>query len=413
MPLSYIKRGVAAYYSLPYDTEMRHVEIGHLHISSKGRRYVNEVMKNNRLSYGPFTERFESLFASLHGTKYAVASSSGTVALQVALAALKEKYKWKDGDEVLVPATTFIATSNVVLYNNLVPVFVDIEPTYYEINPEQIERHITKKTRAIIPVHLFGQPCDMKPIMALAKRYALRVVEDSCETMLASNGGVSVGAWGDIGCFSTYVAHLLTTGVGGLCTTNDPELAVILRSLVNHGRDSIYLNIDDDDNATKETFHMILKKRFSFVRLGQSARLTEMESALGVAQLEDEFAGHITKRRKHAAALTKLLAPLGDHLQLPQVRAGTTHSFMMYPIVLKHQKKAKLVEYLEDRGVETRDLLPLINQPVYKKLFNLDPKDYPVSQWLIESGFYVGCHQGLKGTDLRHIADLCTAYFGA
>lgn len=390
---------------------MKKIEIGHLNISAKGRRYVNQAMQNNRLSYGPFTERLEKLFASLHGAKYAVASSSGTAALQIALAALKEKYRWPDHSEVLVPATTFIATSNVVLYNNLTPVFVDIEPNFYSLDPNLIEEKITPRTRAIIPVHLFGQPADMGPIMKIARQHNLHVVEDSCETMLAKYRGKSVGSFGDIGCFSTYVAHLLTTGVGGLSITNDPKLAIMLRSLTNHGRDSIYLNIDDDDRAPREKFHMILKKRFSFVRLGQSSRITELESALGLAQLEDELAKQIDRRRKNAQILTKLLTPLSKHLQLPQIRPGNEHSFMMYPIVLHHRKKAKLVEYLEDHGVETRDLLPLINQPVYRSLFHLSPKQYPVSQWLIDSGFYIGCHHGLKRSDLTYITDLFLAFF--
>lgn len=391
---------------IEYDKKMLRVEIGHLKISRKARTYVNEAMRNNRLSYGPFTQKFETLFAAKHQSPYAIASSSGTAALQVALAALKEKYKWPKGSQVIVPATTFIATSNVVLFNDLQPIFVDIEPTHYGLNPALIEKHITKKTRAIIPVHLFGQPADMGPIMDIARHHKLRVIEDSCETMLASYQGKSVGTFGDIGCFSTYVAHLLTTGVGGLCTTADPELAIMLRSLINHGRDSIYLNIDDDNRATKEKFHLILKKRFSFVRLGQSARITELESALGLAQLEDELEAQIIKRRKNAANLTRLLSPLQEHIQLPSIRAGNDHSFMMYPIVLRNRQKADVVEFLEDNGVETRDLLPLINQPVYQSLFKLNPKHFPVSQWLIDSGFYVGCHHGLKTNHLRHISNL-------
>jgi perosamine synthetase len=390
---------------------MRRVEIGYLHISAKGRAYVNEVLKSNRLSYGPFTDRFESLFASRHGAQYAVASNSGTMALQVALAALKEKYQWEDGAEVIVPATTFIATSNVVLYNNLKPIFVDIEPQYYEIDPVQIEQHITRKTRAIIPVHLFGQPADMKPIMNIARRHKLRVVEDSCETMLASYQGRSVGSFGEIGCFSTYVAHLLTTGVGGLSITSDPALAIIMRSLINHGRDAMYLSIDDDNIASRRKFHLILKKRFSFVRLGHSARLTEMESALGLAQLEDELDNQIKRRRKNAQILTTLLEPLSEHIQLPRIRPGNEHSFMMYPLVLRHQKKEKLVEYLEDQGVETRDLLPLINQPIYQSLFRLNPRQYPVSAWLINSGFYIGCHHGLTRSDLEYVASLLSSFF--
>lgn len=384
----------------------RQIPIGTLKISSKAKRYVNQALASNRLSYGPFSQKFEALFAKMHQSRFAVVSSSGTAALQIAIAALKEVGRWKDGDEVLVPATTFIATSNIVLYNNLRPVFVEIDPVYFGINPLEIEKRITKKTRAIIPVHLFGQPADMSAITKIARKKKLRVVEDSAETMLATHEGKSVGALGDIGCFSTYVAHLLTTGVGGINTTQDPELAVILRSLINHGRDSIYLSIDDDDKAGKKKMNLIVKKRFSFVRLGRSARLTEMECAIGLAQLEDDLRKNISARQKNATILTRLLKPLEDHLELPKTKPGNTHSFMMYPLVLKNGPKNRLVEFLESRGVETRDLMPLINQPVYRKLFKLNPKDYPVSQRLIESGFYVGCHQDLSQKDLEIIADL-------
>lgn len=387
------------------------IEIGCLSLSQKAIRYVNEALKNNRLSYGPFMRRYESLFAKKHQAPYAIASNSGTDSLRVAVAALKEKYYWRDGDEVLVPATTFIATSNIVIQNNLKPVFVDIDSLYYGINPLLIEKSITRKTRAIIPVHLFGQPADMNPIMQIAKKKRLAVIEDSAETMLAKYGDRYVGSFGEIGCFSTYVAHLLTTGIGGLNTTRDPRLAVMLRSLVNHGRDSIYLNIDDDNKASGRKLHMILKKRFSFVRLGYSSRLTELEGAIGVAELEDNFEAQIISRRKNAERLTEYLKPAEQFFQLPAVRKGNEHSFMVYPIVLRKYPKRKLVEYLEAHGVETRDLMPLINQPVYRKLFRLDPRNYPISQWLIRSGFYVGCHQNLSQADLEYLAGLIRKFF--
>ncbi len=386
------------------------IPIGHLLLSPKAKRYVNRALDTNRLSYGPFTQKFESLFAKMHQSRFAVASNSGTSALQVAVGALKEVRRWKDGDEVLVPATTFIATSNIVLYNGLKPVFVDVDPVYYEITAEKALAACTRKTRGLIPVHLFGQPCDMGPLMRLAKEKRLGVVEDSAETMLAACNGKSVGAFGDIGWFSTYVAHLLTTGVGGLNTTQDPELAVILRSLINHGRDSIYLSIDDDDRAGREKIRLIAEKRFSFVRLGHSARLTELESAIGLAQLEDEFASSIEKRRQNAAYLTVLLKPFEDRLQLPAVRKNCTHSFMMYPLLLRRENKRGLINRLEDRGIETRDLMPLVNQPVYRKLLGLNPKDFPVSRMLITSGFYVGCHQGLTRKNLEYIAETIGEY---
>jgi perosamine synthetase len=391
----------------------REIGIGSLKLSAKAKAYVGEVLDSNRLSYGPFTRRFETLFAEMHGVDYAVASSSGTAALQIALDALKEIHRWKVGDEVIVPATTFIATSNTVIHAQLKPVFVDVDPVHYCIDPSKIKSKITKRTRAILPVHLLGQPADMNPIKELAHQYKLRVIEDSAETMLATYKGRSVGSIGDIGCFSTYVAHLLTTGVGGINTTNDPDVAVTLRSLINHGRDSIYLNIDDDDTR-RSNFEMIVKKRFSFVRLGYSDRTTELNSAIGLAQLEEGFHVSIEKRQANAQTLTELLKPLEEHLQLPSVRPGNTHSFMIYPIVLKrHARKEKLVQHLERKGIETRDLMPLINQPIYKKLFNLQPRSFPVSNWLLESGFYIGCHNLLTQSHLEYIASAVCSFFKA
>jgi len=194
----------------------KQIGVGGIVLGKKEKEYLAQVISSNRLSYGPFSKKFEQKFAKAHGTRFGLFMNSGTSALQVALAALKEKYQWKDGDEVLVPAATFIATSNVILQNNLTPVFVDVDEATYNIDPSLIENKITKRTRCIIPVHLFGLPCDMKPIMNIAKRHNLRVLEDSCETMFAKDQGKSVGSFGDIACFSTYVAHLIVTGVGGV-----------------------------------------------------------------------------------------------------------------------------------------------------------------------------------------------------
>jgi len=249
----------------------------------------------------------------------------------------------------------------------------------------------------------------MAPILKLAKEHRLKVIEDSCETMFAKYQGKSVGSLGDIGCFSTYVAHLLTTGVGGINTTSNPDYAVKLRSLVNHGRDSIYISVDDD-NVTGDKLKEIVAKRFSFVSVGHSFRITEMEAALGVAQLET-WEEMISARRQNAAYLTKQLAPLQKVLQLPAIRPGCDHSFMMYPIVLRNVTKRELVNYLEERGVETRDMLPLTNQPVYHKILDLRPADYPVADWINTNGFYVGCHQGLARQDLDTIVSLIVAYF--
>jgi perosamine synthetase len=378
---------------------------------AREKKYINEVMKSHRLSYGPWSQKFEEIFAHEHQTKFAVFSNSGTSALHMALAAMKEKYGWSDGDEVIVPAVTFVATSNIVLYNNMKPVFVDVDPLTYNIDPKLIEAAITPRTRVILPVHLFGMPAEMDPIMALAKKYNLRVLEDSCECMFATYKGKKVGSFGDVGCFSTYIAHFLVTGVGGLATTNDPELAILMRSYMNHGRDSIYLNIDADKGLTEEKLELVVAKRFSFVRPGHSMRATELEAAIGVAQFEgrDE---NIGRRQEVAEYYTRHLSSLSEHLQLPTVPSDREHNYMMYPIVLKNEAKSDLVNFLEKNNIETREMVPLTNQPANKRLFGDDLEDkYPVAKWINKSGFYVGCHPYLKKKETAYVVDMIKEYF--
>jgi perosamine synthetase len=369
-----------------------------------------QTLDNNRLSYGPMTEAFEHRFAQIHECRFGVFSNSGTSSLHISVAALKEMGGWRDGDEIIVPSVTFVSTPNVVLHNNLTPVFVDVDRAYYELAPALIEARITPRTRAIIPVHVFGQPCDMDAIGDIARRHNLKIIEDSCETMFSRYKGRRVGSLGDIACFSTYVAHLLATGIGGLSTTNDPDCAIMLRSLMNHGRDSIYLSIDDDDDKTPDELRMIVERRFRFAHMGHSFRATEMEAAIGLAQLET-WESMIASRRRCARILTQGLAPFGDRMQLPAIRPEAEHAFMMYPIVLKDEPKVDLVNYLERHGVETRDMLPLIEQPLYVRKQLLRPADYPVAQWIDANGFYIGCHQELGDSDLDYIVELFERYW--
>jgi dTDP-4-amino-4,6-dideoxygalactose transaminase len=380
-------------------------------MGKREKAYLAQVIDSNRLSYGPFSQRFESLFAQLHDCKFAIFCNSGTSALHLAVAALKEVHGWQDGDEILVPAVTFIATSNVILHNHMRPVFVDVHPQTYNIDPGQIERHITPRTRAIIPVHLMGLPADMEPIASIARRHNLKIIEDSCETMFASYRGRKVGSWGDIGCFSTYVAHYIVTGVGGLATTNDPELAVLLKSLMNHGRDSIYLNIDDDANCDRESLFQIAARRFNFVHLGHSFRCTELEAAIGLAQLEEKNT-IVAARKGVARKYLQRLAGLGDFIQLPAVPSDRDHVFMLFPIVLRDGDKRELINHLEEHGIETRDLLPLLNQPVYRRLFGDLEAEYPVAQWLNRCGFYIGCHQFLDEAAVEYVVRHFYQFFG-
>lgn len=387
--------------------------VGSPNIGPKEIKYVMDVLRNGRLSYGPYISKFEKVFADSHGCKYSTFVNSGTSALRLAVAALKEIHHWSNDDEILCPSITFVASSNVIVMNNLKLVFVDVDPVSYNMDPKKIEEKITKKTKAIMVVHLFGQPAEMDPIMKIAKKYKLKVIEDSCETMFVEYKGRPVGSFGDVSCFSTYVAHLLVTGVGGLACTNNEKYARKIKSLANHGRDNIYLSIDDDKNLNKKELSNVVGRRFRFTSLGYSFRATEMEGALGLAQWEKRNS-IIKIRQKNANYLLKKLKPLEDYLQLPSWPEYVQHAFMMFPIVIKkgvNISKSKLVMHLEENNIETRDMMPLINQPIYRKLFgNLD-SHYPVANWINKKGFYIGCHQGLTLSDLDYVIENFFLFF--
>ncbi len=387
---------------------MKQIGVGAFDVTPKMRENVLKVLDTGRISYGPFCQELERRFANMHGAALGVLSNSGTSSLQVALAALKEINGWQDGDEVIVPAVTFVATANIVLQNGMKPVLVDVEPDYYGLNPRLIEAAITPRTRCIIPVHLFGLPCDMLTIMAIALKHNLKVIEDSCECMGVAYANYSVGAWGDIACFSFYVAHIICAGVGGIGITSDPKLAAVMRSLVNHGRDGIYTNISDDDELVGSRLQEVISRRFNFERIGYSYRITELEAALALAQLDD-LRSNLARRVDNAWRLLLGLQGIKE-LQLPKVRPNATHSWMMFPIVVKNGEKWPLCNYLEEHGIETREMLPLTNQPCYKGLFDW-PARYPVADWLNRSGFYVGCMASLDETDMDYIADTIKEFY--
>jgi perosamine synthetase len=390
------------------------IGVGSLKIGPMAKKLVMRTLDKNRLSYGDLTIEFENKFAKLHGSKFGIFTVSGTAALQVALNAMKDIHGWKDGDEVLVPAVTFIATSNVVISNNLKPVFVDIDPFTYNIDPAKIKEKITKHTKAIMPVHLFGQPADMEKIMKIARANNLKVLTDSCETMAAEHKGKPLGKWGDIVCFSTYVAHILITGVGGFMTTDDARYATKMRSLMNHGRDTIYYNIDDDDDvSTKKALFTMVNRRFSFIDVGYSYRLTELEAAIGLEGLKN-IRANVAARKKNGAFLLKHLAAFSANIQLPFTMKGNDNVFFCFPIVIKKEssiKREDLVTFLEEKGIETRYMMPLLSQPVYRRIFPGMEKKYSVAQWVDRNGFYIGCHPDLSSRDLRYIVSAFKEFF--
>lgn len=389
------------------------IGVGDCRISPRQRRYITKVLDSNRLTYGPMSQQFEAEFAKTHGKRFAVFCNSGTSALHICLAILKEREGWENRDEVIIPALTFVADLNVVLHNQLKPVFVDVHPQYYTLDVEKLEQAITPRTRAIIPVHTFGLPAEMEPIMQLAQRHGIKVIEDVCESGFVSYRGKPVGSIGDLSCFSTYQAHLITTGVGGLTLTDDPDLAALVRSMVNHGRDSIYLKMDDDQGQSEGKFREIIERRFNFVRLGHSFRATELEAALGLAALHDGMKEVIVKRNQIARYFISKLEPYAEYLQLPTVPSYSEHAFMMFPLVVRGDRfrRDELVQYLEEHNIETRYMLPLINQPYVLERFGDLGFKYPVSSRVNQNGFYIGCHDHLTQKEMDFVMAVFAQFF--
>ena len=309
---------------------------------------VIEAVKSGWISSkGKFIEEFEQRFANYCGRKYGVATSNGTVALHLALKALGIG----KGDEVIVPDLTFVAVANTVTYCNAKPVFVDCQPEYWCIDPEKIEEAITPKTKAIILVHLYGHPCDMDAIITIAKRHNLYVIEDAAEAHGAEYKGKKVGSFGDISCFSFYGNKIITTGEGGMCLTNNEELAEKMRILRDHGM-----------NPSKKYWHDVI---------GFNYRMTNLQAAIGVAQLK-KLDAFVEKKRKIARWYQEGLKDLAENglITLHPEMEWAKCVYWMYCILVEDEfgmSRDDLMRRLEEKGIETRSFFyPMHVMPPYK-----------------------------------------------
>lgn len=389
---------------------MHKVQVGYYEADEETYSLTRWALRSGRISYGPMCREVEEVMAHAHDSKYGIVSASGTDSLRAALHAMKIVHGWKDGDKVIVPATTFVATLNIVYQVGLVPVLVDVIPQHYTMDPSKIDEKIQSTTRAIIPVNLLGQAANLSTITSIASEYDLKVIEDSCEAMFVKHRGAPVGCWGDIGCFSFYMAHLITAGVGGLAVTSDGRYADVMRSLLNHGRDTVYVSIDDDNDLDREELDRVVRKRFSFVNMGYSSRMTELQAAIAIPQINNR-SDMLYKRRAVAEKLTDRLSKheIRGHITLPEPAPGNEHSWMMYGITTTEPAR-NLIQHLERSGVETRDLLPILGQPVYRFMFDED--EYPVASHALSHAFYIGCHQGMTNEDIDIVGEAFDHYFG-
>jgi perosamine synthetase len=345
-------------------------------LTPNAKKYVKNVLDRGWLSYSLYMPRFEAEVAALHGAKHGILVNSGTDALRISLATLKEINKWKDGSGVIVPALTFVATVNAILQNNLKPIFADIHLPTANLNAKSIQ--CTSSIVAVMPVHLFGLPADIGDIGRVAKGRA--VVEDSCETF-----GVH-RLTGDMACFSFYMSHHVSTGVGGMILTNSDQYARVARSYMNHGR------IDDGSH-------------FQFGRSGYSSRITEMEAAVGVAALE-HFRKDLIKRQQLADRYMEHFQGL-DALQMPPF--DYTHSWMFFPVLLKAGDRDKLLNTLRINEIESREAMPLINQPVFKDLYKKG--SCPNAENWTKNGILLPLHPKMTEKDVEYVCKTVNGFF--
>ena len=336
---------------------VKHVPMSAPDITEEDVRAVAEVVRSGRLALGPKTEEFERLIAEYVGVKHAVAVSSGTTALHLLVRALGIG----PGDEVLVPSFTFVSSVNVILYEGATPVFVDIEPDTYNLDPEDLERKITPRSKAIMVVDVFGHPAEWDEISRIAEKYGLKVIDDSCEALGAEYKGKKLGQFGDAAAFAFYPNKQMTTGEGGVIVTESDEVARLCRSLRNQGRGEMGAWLEHE-------------------RLGYNYRMTEMSAALGVSQLR-RIETLLAKRERVAQMYTERLSKL-ELVRPPIVRPYVRMSWFVYVVTLAEgMRRDPVMKALAEEGIPTRGYFsPIHLQPYIRKRLGTKEGMLPVTE---------------------------------
>ena len=353
-------------------------------LNGNEEKYLVECIRTGWISSeGPFIKKFEEQFAARVGRKYGVAVSNGSVALDAAVVALG----LEPGDEVILPTFTIISCAAAIVRAGAVPVLVDCEPTTWNIDVAQIEARITPRTKAIMVVHIFGLPVDMDPLLVLARKYGLKVIEDAAEMHGQTYKGKPCGSFGDISTFSFYPNKHITTGEGGMIVTDDPILAEKCRSLRN--------------------LCFKPEQRFVHDELGWNFRMTNLQAALGVAQLErlDEF---VQIKRRMGARYTELLTGAqGIQLPLAQTDYGD-NIYWVYGMVLDDSvpfDAKEAITRLHKLGIGTRPFFwPMHEQPVFRKMGLFVGESYPVAERIARRGFYIPSGMALTDEQLERSA---------
>ncbi len=348
------------------------------------QKYVLDCLKTNWISSGgPYLTKFEEGFSRYCGVKHGIGVCNGTTALHLAYAALGIG----PGDEVIMPTLTIASTVFAALYCGAKPVFVDAQPDTWNMDPALLEAKITQRTKAIVPVHMYGHPCDMDAILrVVARKHRIAVIEDAAQAHGAQYKGRRTGSFGTLSCFSFYSNKIITCGEGGMVLTDDDKLADKCRSLKN--------------------LSFLKERRFFHKDIGFNYRMTNVQAAIGLAQLE-QIDDMIVRRRRNARSYNELLSGIGG-LVLPTERPDVRNVYWMYGVVVDKSfgvSRDVLMKKLLEKGIETRTFfIPMHDQPVLKKAGCADRRKYPVSERLGRCGFYLPSGSGLSQGQVEYIA---------
>lgn len=384
---------------------------GTISIPQKAIDLAVEAMKTRRVSSGRLVREFERRFADQMGVNHAVAVCTGTDADTLALAVLHD-YGAKRGDEVIVPALSFVATGNAVVHAGFTPVFVDIRKNTLNINPDEIEKAVTDRTVAIMPVHLMGKPAEMDAIMQIAARHNLPVIEDAAEAHGGQLNGNNLGTIGVMGAFSTYVAHIITTIEGGVITTNNADYAEILRSLRSHGRackcEVCVVNIDGAYCKKRFADAALGDRRFVFERIGYSSKMNELEAAVGLANM-DNFDEILGRRRRNLLGLIQGITGMSPYFFTISEDANERIGPHALPIMVEDEApftRDQLGDFLERNEIDYRTLFQSMPTqcPGFAWLGHREG-DYPVAEFMGRNGLHIGVHHDMGDDEVDYVLE--------
>jgi perosamine synthetase len=342
-------------------------------------KYVTDCVSSGWISsIGKYIKKFEEEFSKFSDTKYGIATSSGTTALHLALVTFGVG---KD-DEVIIPTLSFIATANCVAYTGAKPVFVDSEPRTWNMDPEKVKEKITENTKAIVPVHLYGHPVDMDPIMEIAEEHSLVVIEDAAEAHGAEYQKRKVGSIGHVGCFSFYGNKIITTGEGGMITTNDEEFTEKAMMLRDHA--------------------MSKEKRYWHPFMGYNYRMTNMQAAVGLAQVE-KIEEYIEIKRQNAKKYNEKLGSLSS-ISLPPEMDWAKNVYWLYSILVDNIQRDEFTTRLREKEIDTRPFFyPMHTQPPYADLSN---EKLEVAEDIAKRGVSLPSATTLKDDEIEYICKI-------